>query len=65
MKKVLFGIGGLILGAMLGSAVWFLSSVILLPLLQGLITLGMAAGGAYLGYTYAKREELPPSDWKS
>lgn len=61
MKKILFGIGGLIVGAMLGGVVW----VFFRAVLEALFTLSLAAGGAYLGYTYAKREELPPSDWKN
>jgi len=65
MKAILFGIGGLILGGLLSSVIWTISSVILLPILQGLLTLAMAGGGAYLGYKFVKREELGgDSDWQ-
>lgn len=63
MKNILFGIGGLILGGLLGAFVWSVSSVILFPILRGLFMLGMAGGGAYLGYQYAKRGEIG-SGWR-
>jgi|GEM_PF-4604167 len=58
MKGILFGIGGLILGGLLSSAVWTVSTVILFPILKGLFTMAMAGGGAYLGYMYTKRNKL-------
>lgn len=58
MKNILFGIGGLILGGLLGGFVWTVSAMILLPILKGLFVLGLAGGGAYLGYQYAKRGEI-------
>jgi threonine/homoserine/homoserine lactone efflux protein len=65
MKAILFAVGGLILGGLLSSVIWGISATILLPILQGLFTLVMAGGGAYLGYNYVKREELGnDSDWQ-
>lgn len=59
MKKVIFGIGGIILGGLLGSITWALAAVFL----KALFTLMLAAGGGYLGYQYAKRQETPSGRW--
>jgi len=64
MKKIIFGIGGVILGGMLGGAIWTVSAAVLLPILQGLLTLAMAAGGGYLAYQYASREEHDTGRWR-
>jgi len=66
MKHLLFAIAGLLLGGLVGGLVWNFASF----LLQPLMVLVMALGGAYFGYNYSKTGEVlpaskPKSDYKS
>lgn len=61
MKKVIYGLGGVILGGLLGSFAFLLLG----PLIKALFALGLAAGGGYAAYQYAKRQEVEGhSDWR-
>lgn len=60
MKKILLGIGGLILGGLVGGLMW----TPLAFLLKSVFTLTLAAAGGYLGYQYGKRLETPQNRWR-
>ena len=57
MKHLLFTLAGLILGGLVGSLLWGVADFILEPLL----VLILALGGAYFGYNYSKTGEILPS----